>query len=144
MGEKVLVVDDEEQVRDLLNTFLKREGYEVVVASNGEEAIKLAEAENPQLILLDVVMPGLDGIETCRRLKSQETTKLIPVIISTAFRDTLGEALEAGADDFLTKPFHLLEVAIRVKSILRVRHLSDELDRAVAYTIELQKNLPKK
>ena len=144
MGDKVLVVDDEQQVRDLLNTFLKREGYEVVVASNGEEAIKLAEAENPQLILLDIVMPGLDGIETCRKLKSQETTRLIPVIISTAFRDALGEALEAGADDFLTKPFHLVEVAIRVKSILRVRHLSDELDRAVAYTIELQKNLPKK
>jgi DNA-binding response OmpR family regulator len=144
MGDKILVVDDEQQVRDLLNTFLKREGYEVVVASNGEEAIELAEAENPQLILLDVVMPGLDGIETCRKLKSQETTKSIPVIISTAFRDTLGEALEAGADDFLTKPFHLLEVAIRVKSILRVQHLSDELDRAVAYTMELQKNLPKK
>ncbi len=143
MGDKVLVVDDEQQVRDLLNTFLEREGYQVVVASNGEEAIKLAEAENPQLILLDVVMPGLDGIETCRKLKSQEKTRLIPVIISTAFRDTLGEALEAGADDFLTKPFHLLEVAIRVKSILRVQHLSDELDRAVAYTMELQKNLPK-
>ena len=106
--------------------------------------MKLAEAESPQLILLDVVMPGIDGIETCKRLKSQDTTRLIPVIVSTAFRDMLGEAVEAGADDFLTKPFHLLEGAIRVKSILRVQHLTDELDRAVAYTLELQKHFPKK
>ena len=144
MGDKVLVVDDEQQIRDLLSDFLKGQGYEVIVASGGEEAIKLAEAENPQLILLDVVMPGIDGIETCKRLKSQDTTRLIPVIVSTAFRDMLGEAVEAGADDFLTKPFHLLEVAIRVKSILRVLHLTDELDRAVAYTLELQKHFPKK
>ena len=143
MVEKVLVVDDEESIRDLLNSFLKREGYEVVLASNGEEAIKLAETESPHLILMDIIMPGLDGIETCKRLKEEATTKSIPIILATAFRDTLTRALEVGADDFVTKPFHLLEVAIRVRSSLRVRHLTDELERATAYTLELQKNLPR-
>ena len=72
-------------------------------------------------------MPGLDGIETCRRLKEETTTKSIPIILATAFRDTLTKALEVGADDFVIKPFHLLEVAIRIRSSLRVRHLTDEL-----------------
>jgi DNA-binding response OmpR family regulator len=141
MSEKVLVVDDEKSIRDLLNKFLEREGYEVILASNGEEAIELAERENPHLILLDIMMPGLDGIETCRRLKANKITQSIPVIMASAVTETMAQALEVGVDDFVIKPVQLPEVSIRIKSILRVRHLTDELERAVAYTMELKKNL---
>jgi len=143
MGDKVLVVDDEWEIRHLLSQFLTEEGYEVILASNGEEAIELAERENPQVILLDILMPGIDGIETCKRLKAEEKTRFIPVIMATALWDRYMEAIEAGAEDVVTKPFNLTELSHRVKSILRVRYLSNELERAVAYIQQLGKNLPK-
>ena len=143
MGEKVLVVDDEFEIRDLLSRFLTEEGYEVIVASNGEEALELAETENPEVILLDIKMPGIDGIEICKRLKAKEKTRFIPVIMATALWDTYSEAIESGAEDFVTKPFNLTELSHRVKSILRVRYLTNELERAVAYIQELGENLPK-
>jgi len=143
MADKVLVVDDEWEIRDMLSRFLTEEGYEVIVASNGEEAIELAERENPQVILLDIMMPDIDGIETCKRLKAKEKTRFIPVIMATALWDTYAEAIEAGAEDFATKPFHLAELSFRVQSIRRVRYLTNELERAVAYIQELGKNLPK-
>ena len=143
MAEKILVVDDEEQIRGLLHRFLTAEGYEVILASDGKEAMELAERESPHTILLDIRMPGLDGIKTCKRLKKNEKTRHIPIIMATAFSDTLLESMDAGADDFVVKPFHLMELAIRVRSMLRVRHLTDELDRATSYIAELQLNLPK-
>jgi len=143
MGEKVLVVDDELEIRDLLGRFLTEQGYEVMVASNGEEALELAEKENPKAILLDIKMPGIDGIETCKRLKAKEKTRFIPVIMATALWDTYLDAIEAGAEDFVTKPFNLTELSHRVKSILRVRYLTNELERAVAYIRELGERLPK-
>jgi DNA-binding response OmpR family regulator len=88
-------------------------------------------------------MPGFSGIETCKRLKENEKTRFIPVIVATALWDTYEEAVEAGAEDFVTKPFNLAEISFRVKSILRVRYLNDELERAVAYIQELEKNRPK-
>jgi len=142
MGEKVLVVDDEFEIRDLLSKFLTEEGYDVILASNGEEALELAQRENPQVILLDILMPGFSGIETCRRLKAAEKTRFIPVIMATALWDTHAEAVEAGAEDFVTKPFPLEELSFRVKSILRVRYLTDELEKAVTYIQKLEKNLP--
>lgn len=141
MAQTILVVDDESDIRDLLKNFLAGEGYEVILAANGEEALGLAAKENPDVIILDIRMPGMDGIETCRRLRANEGTSAIPVIVATALRDTLMEALKAGADDFVTKPFQLVELSIRLKSILRVRNLTDELDRLVAYIGELTKNL---
>jgi len=143
MADKVLVVDDEWEIRDMLSRFLTEEGYEVILASNGEEAIELAERENPQVILLDIMMPGIDGIETCKRLKAEEKTRFIPIIMATALWDTYEEAIEAGAEDFATKPFHLAELSFRVKSIRRLRYLTNELERAVAYIGELGRNLPK-
>ena len=143
MGDKVLVVDDEWGIRDMLSRFLTEEGYEVILAANGEEAIKLAERENPQVILLDIMMPGIDGIETCKRLKAEEKTRFIPIIMATALWDTYAEAIEAGAEDFVTKPFHLAELSFRVRSIRRLRYLTNELERAVAYIQELGRNLPK-
>ena len=143
MADKVLVVDDEWEIRDMLSRFLTEEGYEVILAANGEEAIKLAERENPQVILLDIMMPGIDGIETCKRLKAEEKTRFIPIIMATALWDTYAEAIDAGAEDFVAKPFHLAELSFRVKSIRRLRYLTNELERAVAYIQELGRNLPK-
>ena len=142
MGDKILVVDDELEIRDMLRRFLTDQGYEAIMAANGEEAIELAEKENPQAILLDILMPGIDGIETCKRLKAKEETRFIPVIMATALWERYMEAIEVGADDFVSKPFNLTELSHRVKSILRVRYLTNELERAVAYVRQLGKNLP--
>jgi len=143
MADKILVADDEKEIRSLLHDFLKVEGYEVVLAADGEQALQLAGTENPQAIIMDIKMPGLDGIEVCKRLKEKEQTKFIPVIIITGFEDNKLDALDMGADDFVNKPFDMVELSIRVKSVLRIRHLKDELERAVAYIEELRKDLPK-
>lgn len=143
MAEKILVVDDEQEIRNLLDHFLKDQGYEVVLASDGNQALKLAGEENPQVIILDIKMPGLDGLEVCKLLKDKEQTRLIPIIVITGFEDNKMEALYRGADDFVNKPFDMAEIAVRVKSALRIRHLTDELERAVAYIEELQKDLAK-
>ena len=142
MGDKILVVDDELEIRDMLSRFLTEQGYQAIMAANGEEALELAEKENPQAILLDILMPGIDGIETCKRLKAKEETRFIPVIMATALWERYMEAIEVGADDFVSKPFNLTELSHRVKSILRVRYLTNELERAVAYVRQLGKNLP--
>ena len=142
MGDKILVVDDELEIRDMLSRFLTEQGYQAIMAANGEEALELAEKENPQAILLDILMPGIDGIETCKRLKAKEETQFIPVIMTTALWERYMEAIEVGADDFVSKPFNLTELSHRVKSILRVRYLTNELERAVAYVRQLGESLP--
>ncbi len=143
MANKVLVVDDESEIRDLLRTSLSAQGYEVVVASNGEEAIGLAKRENPQVILLGIEMPGIDGIETCKRLKAEEKTRLIPIIMMTTLGDRDIEAYLEGAADVVNKPFDIAELTFRVKSLLRVQHLTNEMEKALAYIEELGKELPK-
>ena len=143
MADKILVADDEKEIRSLLDDFLKVEGYEVVLAADGEQALELAETEDPQAIILDIKMPKMDGNEVCKRLKENEQTRFIPVIIITGFGDNKLDALDKGADDFVNKPFDMVELSIRVKSVLRIRHLKDELERAVAYIEELRKDLPK-
>ena len=137
-----MVVDDERDIRDVLSSFLEEKGYEVILASNGEEALELVERVNPQVILLDVNMPGIDGIETCRRLKAAEKSRSIPIIMITAFQDREIEAYLEGADDFVVKPFNMVEISFRVESMLRIRHLSDELERAMAYIVELETKSP--
>ena len=144
MEEKILVVDDEKEIRDLLSIYLMEDGYKVIAASNGQDAISLAQAEHPQVILMDVKMPGIDGVETCKRLKEQEGTKSIPIIMVTAYQDRDVEAYLEGADDFVNKPFDKTEITFRVRSMLRIRHLNDELERAMAYIEELDRNLPKR
>jgi two-component system alkaline phosphatase synthesis response regulator PhoP len=135
---RVLVVDDEEQLRELLSEFLRERGYDVALAASGEEALEVTERWNPQVILLDVRMPDLDGIEVCVRLRGNEKTRSIPVIVATAFEDTAVDAFDAGADDFVSKPFQLTEIALRVGAMLRVRHLTNELERTTAYLGELE------
>ena len=143
MADKVLVVDVEREIRHLLQTSLSEEGYEVVAASNGEEAIELAKRENPQVILLDIEMPGIDGIETCKRLKAEEKTRLIPIIMMTTLGDRDIEAYLEGAADVVNKPFDIKQLASRVKSMLRVQHLTNEMEKALAYIEELEKNILK-
>jgi len=144
MAEKIMVVDDEKEIRELLSIYLAEDGYDVISAASGEEAIDLAQNEEPQVILMDVKMPGIDGVETCRRLKGAERTKSIPVIMVTAYQDRDVEAYLEGADDFVNKPFDRTEITFRVRSMLRIRHLNDELERAMAYIEELDRNLPKR
>ena len=141
MAEKILVVDDEREIRGLLSDFLTEEGYRVILATNGAEAIGLAEIENPEVILLDISMPGIDGIEVCKRLKAQEKTQFIPIIIITALEDSGFIAYLEGADDFVSKPFNLVELTFRVRSMLRIRRLNTELLIAKGYIRQLEKEL---
>ena len=143
MVPKILVVDDEEEIRQVVSEFLTREDDRVVLAASEDESLMIAQRDNRGLILLDVKMPGLDGIDTCRALKGHEKTSHIPVLVTTAYRERVLEAFDAGADDSVTKPFHLEELAVRVQSIDQIQHLTDELERAAAYIGELQKNLPR-
>jgi DNA-binding response OmpR family regulator len=139
MGEKILVVDDEQPIRDWLKSVLEREGYETILASDGKEAVRLAESGSPHLIILDAMMPELDGINTCVALKANERTRAIPIILATGFTEVLAAAVNAGVDDFVMKPFDLDRLMIRVRGMLRVCHLEDELERAMAYMRELKK-----
>ena len=129
MTARILVVDDVEPNVRLLEAKLTAEYYEVATASNGPEALEIAMAELPDVILLDVMMPELDGFEVCRRLKADAATRHIPVVLVTALdgrRDKLA-GLEAGADDFLTKPIDDLALFARVRSLIRLKLVIDEL-----------------
>jgi DNA-binding response OmpR family regulator len=140
MAEKILVVDDERSTRELLHAFLTKQGYEVILAPSGVEAFQLAKSESPNAILLDWKMPGIDGLEVCRRLRAEEKTRYIPTIIISGFGTTKKEAANAGADDLITKPFDLTELALRIKSVLLIGHLTDPAERLMAYLEELEKN----
>jgi two-component system, sensor histidine kinase and response regulator len=126
---KILVVDDEERNIKLLKAYLIAKQYETAEASNGEEALRVVNDFNPDLVLLDVMMPGIDGFEVCKRLKTDEKTKMIPVVMVTALREKEYriKALEAGVDDFLTKPVDRTELMVRVKSLLRIKSYHDQL-----------------
>ena len=141
MAEKILVVDDEPVVRGFLRELLTEEGYEIILASNGEEAIDLAKIEDPEVILLDINMPGIDGIEVCKRLKAQEETRYIPIIIVTALDDRGFIAYLEGADDFVTKPFNPVELTFRIRSMHRIKQLNIELLIARGYIRRLEKDL---
>lgn len=142
MPTRILVADDELEIQKLLSDFVTREGYDVLLAVTGNETLAAAQQANPELTILDLKMPGRSGTETCRQLRAQENTWHIPVIIATAFRQRVLKVFDAGADDFVTKPFHLEKPAVRIKSILRTQHLTDEMEGAAAYIDQLQRNLP--
>jgi DNA-binding response OmpR family regulator len=120
MAEKILIVDDDVDSLKLIGMMLQRQGYEIVAASNGQQALARAHADQPELIILDVMMPDMDGYEVCRRLRHDSTTQAIPIIMFTAktLVDDKVAGFEAGADDYLTKPTHPAELASRVKAVL--------------------------
>ena len=129
MSARVLVVDDIEANVRLLEARLSAEYFDVISASRGEPALAMAREANPDVILLDVMMPGMDGFEVCRRLKADRATSHIPVVLVTALdgREDRVRGLEAGADDFLTKPINDIHLIARVKSLARLKVVSDEL-----------------
>ena len=117
-GYKILVVDDEEPIAKILDFNLKKEGYEVIVANDGEKAVELAFSENPDLILLDLMLPKKDGMEVCREVRTKMD---VPIIMLTAKNSEIDKVLglEFGADDYVTKPFSTRELMARVKVNLR-------------------------
>jgi two-component system cell cycle response regulator len=129
MTARILVVDDIEANVRLLEAKLTLEYYDVLTCNDGATALNLAESEQPDIILLDVMMPGMDGFETCRRLKSEASTRHIPVVLVTALdgRQDRIKGLEAGADDFVTKPLDDAVLFARVKSLVRLKLVMDEL-----------------
>ena len=139
---KILVVDDVPENVRLLEAVLTRPGYEVVTAANGASALAAVESEQPDLILLDVVMPGLDGYAVCTRLRENEETAVLPVIMVTS---SVGEektrAIEAGADDFIPKPFNHQELLTRVRSLLRIKRYHDTIKRQAAELRDLNQTL---
>jgi len=140
MTETILVVDDDERQRDLLNATLTEAGYQVTFAGDGAEALAQATAAPPDLILLDLMMPGLNGFEVCQRLKQDSTTSTVPVIVVTMLEEIRNReaALSSGADDFVKKPVQAEDLRARVSAMLKVRRIRQDLDRTLAYLHELE------
>ncbi len=141
---KILIADDNQQNCELLEAYLADEGYEIVMAGDGQEALTSVEESHPDLLLLDIMMPKLSGYEVCQRLKQNETTRAIPILMVTALNEMgdIEKAVNAGCDDFLTKPVNRLELITRVKSMLRLRQLTNERDRLLEYVADLERLQP--
>jgi two-component system alkaline phosphatase synthesis response regulator PhoP len=157
--ETILVVDDEKDLLDIISYNLKKEGFQVLIAENGREGIELARVHHPDLILLDIMMPEMDGIEVCKMLKADESMKHTPVIFLTAKSEERVEVkgLDLGADDFIAKPVSTGKLLSRIKAVLRrYRDDSDPLlilqehgltidrERFVVTQNGVEMNLPKK
>jgi len=133
----VLIVDDEENIIDLIKLGLKYEGFEVVAASTGEEGIAAAQRTNPVFIILDWMLPDMDGLEVCRLLRSNPTTREIPILLLTAKGEVVNrvEGLNTGADDYLIKPFNFDELVARIRAILRRLNHSSAMESSQVLTV---------
>jgi len=138
-SQTILVVDDKLDTLLLVRELLTSRGYNVTTASDADEALQAIKAERPDLILLDVIMPGRSGYDLCRELKDDPATRLIPVVMITGLSDRSDRirGIEAGADDFLSKPLYPEELYARVKSLLKLKHFTDELENAEAVLFTL-------
>ncbi len=136
---RILVVDDTQANRELLEGLLTREGYTVQTAADGEEALAAVQRDPPDLVLLDVMMPKLDGFAVCRRLKQDPATRLLPVVLITALqeREDKINGINAGADDFLTKPVNAHELRARTRSLVRLKRYTDDLESAESVIFSL-------
>jgi len=131
-GRRVLVVDDEESVRELIKLYLSKEGFEVLHAREGKEALRVNGEHHPDLIILDLMLPGMDGREVCRQIRS---TSRVPIIMLTARAEEVDRivGLELGADDYVVKPFSPRELVARVKAVLRRGGASDEEEETLTF-----------
>jgi cyclic di-GMP phosphodiesterase len=136
---KVLVVDDVSANVQLFKSLLTREGYNVITASDGEQALEMVERENPDLVLMDVLMPKLSGFQVCEQIKHNKATRLTPVVLVTALYESGDriQGINAGADDFLTKPVNAHELKARVRSLVRLKRYTDDLDSAESVILSL-------
>jgi len=125
---KVLVIEDDQAMQELLNLYLLREGYEVIAALDGETGIEMADKDNPDLIILDIMLPGTDGWEVCKKIRQ---TSYIPIIMVTAKGEEVDRilGLELGADDYVTKPFSPRELVARIKAMFRRMEILNEMQR---------------
>lgn len=135
-----MIVDDNVQNVELLQAFLEALPVKIVTAFDGVEALEKVEQHNPDLILLDIMMPRMSGFQVCRTLKGNNKTRDIQILMVTALNELgdIEQASECGTDDFVSKPVNKFELLTRVKSLLRVRHLKNELERALTYLNEIE------
>ncbi|HWP86177.1 MAG TPA: response regulator, partial [Terriglobia bacterium] len=146
MTARILVVDDDPSNVFLMEEMLQSQGYEVLTATNGVEALARMAEQPPDVVLLDVMMPKMDGLEACRRIKANPETQLTPVVLVTALsaaEDRL-RGIEAGADDFLNKPFDHSELLARVRSLVKLKARTDELERAEVVLFALARSIEAK
>lgn len=142
--EKILIVDDEEHIRELIKFNLENNGYKVIAADNGIQALMLAKKESPHLILLDVMLPGMDGYDVCKEVRKDNAISNTPIIMITAKGEELDKilGLELGADDYITKPFSVRELVARTKALLR-RTKPQQIDKTYKFgniTIDFEKH----
>ncbi|MGH8969341.1 MAG: response regulator [Actinomycetes bacterium] len=142
----ILVVDDQDANRRLLEAILSPRGYRVVSAGSGEEALRLLDGDPPDVVLLDILMPGMDGYEVCRRIRADRSTALLPVVMITASgQQEKVTATESGADDFITKPFDQAELLARVRSLVRInryhRTITEQARELAAWNEQLEQRV---
>jgi DNA-binding response OmpR family regulator len=144
-ASKILVVDDEALIRDMLREVLEGDGYRVITAADGRDALPMALNEKPDLILSDIRMPKLDGLTLCKALRVNPETKSIPIVMLTSYNTSehMEAAMAAGADDFLPKPLNVEEIRIRVRSLLKLKHVTDEVQRLQQYVLALRQQAGK-
>ena len=135
MNNTILVVDDEKEIRNLIEIYLKNEGYEVIKAKDGKEAIDILKNKNIQLMILDIMMPKMDGMEVCKIIRQSMN---IPILMLSAKSEDMDkiQGLMTGADDYMTKPFNPLELSVRVKALLRRAYYFNSYNKEDIITIE--------
>ncbi|GAA0715051.1 response regulator transcription factor [Paraclostridium ghonii] len=136
MSNSILIVDDEKEIRDLIEIYLKNEGYKVIKASNGEEALDILEKEKINLIVLDIMMPKIDGLEVCKKVREKLN---IPILMLSAKSEDMDkiQGIMTGADDYLTKPFNPLELSVRVKALLRRTYYFNDINNSNSEIINI-------
>jgi len=136
----ILIVDDNVQNLELLQAYLEDLECETIAAYDGPEALERVAEHQPDLLLLDIMMPKMSGFEVCRRIKSNPKTCNIPIIMVTALNEfgDIERGIDSGTDDFVSKPVNKLELLARVRTMLKLKHLSDKLERTLAYLSEIE------